>query len=82
VGPALGPATSRRAAFILLGLEVLLSRITLDVNALPVPGALLGNLLCAVAGLLDGVNLNALLQGVLTNLLTAINDILGGLLNA
>jgi hypothetical protein len=39
----------------LLGLEVLTSRITLDVNAIPGDGNLLGNLLCSVAGLLDGL---------------------------
>lgn len=37
-----------------LGLTVDLSQITLDINAVPGPGNLLGNLLCAVAGLLDG----------------------------
>jgi hypothetical protein len=38
----------------LLGLTLDLSRITLDINAVPGAGNLLGNLLCAVAGLLDG----------------------------
>ena len=38
----------------LLGLQVDLSEITLDVNAVPGAGNLLGNLLCAVTGLLDG----------------------------
>ena len=37
----------------LLGLQVDLSQITLDVTAVPGAGNLLGNLLCAVAGLLD-----------------------------
>lgn len=37
----------------LLGLQVDLSQITLDVTAVPGSGNLLGNLLCAVAGLLD-----------------------------
>lgn len=37
----------------LLGLTVDLSPITLDVNAVPGPGNLLGNLLCAITGLLD-----------------------------
>ena len=47
-----------------LGLQVDLSRITLDVDAVPGPGNLLGNLLCAVAGLLDNPNagLDALLR--------------------
>jgi hypothetical protein len=38
----------------LLGLEVLTSRITVDVNAIPGEGNLAGNLVCALAGLLDG----------------------------
>ena len=37
----------------LLGLQIDLSRIVLDITAQPGPGNLLGNLLCAVAGLLD-----------------------------
>jgi hypothetical protein len=39
----------------LLGLEVLTSRITLDANAIPGEGNLVGNLLCALSGLLDGL---------------------------
>lgn len=38
----------------LLGLEVLTSQITVDVNAIPGEGNLAGNLVCALAGLLDG----------------------------
>src|SRR5215218_5857707 len=57
----------------LLGLTVDLSQIVLDVNAVPGPGNLLGNLLCAVAGLLDNSAGNAL-----TNLLNRITGILGG----
>jgi cell division septation protein DedD len=38
----------------LLGLELLTSQITLDVNAIPGEGNLLGNLVCSLAGLLDG----------------------------
>ena len=38
----------------LLGLEVDLAPIELDLTAVAGPGNLLGNLLCAVAGLLDG----------------------------
>ena len=38
----------------LLGLEVHLDPVVLDIVAQPGPGNLLGNLLCAVAGLLDG----------------------------
>jgi hypothetical protein len=37
----------------LLGLQVDVSQIIIDVTAVPGPGNLLGNLLCAVAGLLD-----------------------------
>ncbi len=38
----------------LLGLVVHLNRIVLDISAQPGPGNLLGNLLCAITGLLDG----------------------------
>jgi hypothetical protein len=41
----------------LLGLEVHLNRVVLDIVARPGAGNLLGNLLCAVAGLLDGTGL-------------------------
>lgn len=49
----------------LLGLQVDLSRIVLDITAQSGPGNLLGNLLCAVAGLLDN-------PGPLANLLNRI----------
>jgi len=55
----------------LLGLVVNLNRIVLDIDAQPGPGNLLGNLLCAVAGLLD--NPNGLAQ-----LLNRILAIIGG----
>ncbi len=55
-----------------LGLEVDLSQIILDIDAVPGPGNLLGNLLCAVVGLLDGGPLAGL-----TALLRNINRILG-----
>ena len=55
-----------------LGLTVDLSRIQLDINAVPGPGNLLGNLLCAVVGLLDSGNLSGVL-----NILDRINDLLG-----
>lgn len=58
----------------LLGLQVDLSRITLDITAVPGAGNLLGNLLCAVAGLLDNPSGN--LAGI-TNLLNRIFRILG-----
>lgn len=44
----------------LLGLQVHLDRVVLDIVAQPGPGNLLGNLLCAVAGLLDGNGINGL----------------------
>jgi hypothetical protein len=58
----------------LLGLQVHLDRVVLNVDAQPGPGNLLGNLLCAVAGLLDGG-----LQGVLGQLVALLNRILGQL---
>jgi len=63
----------------LLGLVVHLDQVVLDITAEQAPGNLLGNLLCAVAGLLDpptgGGGLGGLLQGIV-NLL---NQILGAL---
>ena len=53
----------------LLGLVVHLDEVNLIIDAVSGPGALLGNLLCAVAGLLDGPSLPGL------------NDILADLLN-
>lgn len=58
----------------LLGLQVDLSQIVLDITAVQGAGNLLGNLLCAVAGLLDGPNP---IGNVLNNLLGLINRILG-----
>lgn len=45
-----------------LGLNVDLNQVNLLISAVPGAGALLGNLLCAVAGLLDGPNLAALIN--------------------
>ena len=56
----------------LLGLTVDLSQIVLDINAVPGPGNLLGNLLCAVVNLLNIGNLGGLL-----NVLDVINNLLG-----
>jgi hypothetical protein len=53
----------------LLGLEVHLKKVVLDVVAVTGAGNLLGNLLCAVAGLLDGV-------GVLGQVTDLLNQIL------
>jgi hypothetical protein len=45
----------------LLGLQVHLDRVVLDITAQQGPGNLLGNLLCAIAGLLDGgISLNTI----------------------
>jgi hypothetical protein len=57
----------------LLGLQISLNRVVLDIVAVAGAGNLLGNLLCAVVGLLDGGPLAGLL-GQLQNLL---NQILG-----
>ncbi|NUR07729.1 MAG: hypothetical protein HOQ45_12065 [Nocardioidaceae bacterium] len=59
----------------LLGLTVHLNRVVLDIVAVPGPGNLLGNLLCAVAGLLDGTPLS----GLLTQITDLLNQILGQL---
>jgi hypothetical protein len=53
----------------LLGLEVHLNRVVLDIEATPGPGNLLGNLLCAVAGLLDNT-------GVLREIRQILNSVL------
>jgi len=58
----------------LLGLVVHLDRVHLNITAQQGPGNLLGNLLCAVAGLLDGG-----LNGLLGRLVTLLNQILGQL---
>jgi len=57
----------------LLGLEVHLDTVHLNITAQPGPGNLLGNLLCSIAGLLDKtpVNVNGL-AGLLNNLLRAL----------
>ena len=82
----------------LLGLVVTLAALRLDISAIRGAGNLLGNLLCAVVNLLNGVNLAGLLSalpalagqagqlgqllgslsGSLNDLVTAINDLLGG----
>jgi hypothetical protein len=50
----------------LLGLVVHLDTVHLNITAQPGPGNLLGNLLCAIAGLLDQTPLN--LGAILTTL--------------
>jgi hypothetical protein len=59
----------------LLGLVVHLDRVVLNIDAQSGPGALLGNLLCAVAGLLDGAGP----LGQIAALLNQILAILSGL---
>ncbi|HAG84493.1 MAG TPA: ABC transporter substrate-binding protein [Cyanobacteria bacterium UBA12227] len=56
-----------------LGLTVDLSEIVLDIDAVTGSGNLLGNLLCALTGLLDGGPLASILQ-----LINQINNILAG----
>jgi len=58
----------------LLGLQVHLDRVVLDIVAQTGAGNLLGNLLCAVTGLLDGG-----LNGALGRLVRLLNQILGQL---
>jgi hypothetical protein len=53
----------------LLGLQVHLNEVVLDITAQPGPGNLLGNLLCSVAHLLDGNAPAGGLAGLLNNLL-------------
>ena len=57
----------------LLGLQVDLNQVVLNITAQPGPGNLLGNLLCAIAGLLDSGNLGQTLVGLLNNLLAALS---------
>jgi hypothetical protein len=59
----------------LLGLKVHLNQVVLTITGATGAGQLLGNLLCAVAGLLDGSPLG----GLLGQLTTLLNQILGQL---
>jgi hypothetical protein len=59
----------------LLGLTVHLNQVVLNITAVPGAGNLLGNLLCAVANLLNGTNLS----GVLNTLVADLNSILAAL---
>ena len=56
----------------LLGLVVHVDKIVIDIDAQSGPGNLLGNLLCAIAGLLDG-------GGALSQSVALLNQILGQL---
>jgi hypothetical protein len=60
----------------LLGLQITTSEIVLDIVAIPGPGNLLGNLLCAIAGLL---NPGGTLTGILNQLVGLLNQLLGSL---
>ena len=60
----------------LLGLRITTNRIKLNIVAVPGPGNLLGNLLCAIAGLLDGPPTPAQLTAIqrqLQQVLAALN---------
>ena len=59
-----------------LGLQVHLDQVVLNIVAQSGAGQLLGNLLCFVAGLLDG---GGLLSGLLTQVTALLNRILGAL---
>lgn len=56
----------------LLGLQVHLDRVVLDISAQPGAGNLLGNLLCSIANLLNG-------GGPLSQLVNALNQLLAAL---
>jgi hypothetical protein len=60
----------------LLGLRIQLNQVVLQITAEQGPGNLLGNLLCAIAGLLDGTGGGGS-TGLLANLLNQVLAILG-----
>ena len=59
----------------LLGLTVHLNQVLLDINAVTGGNALLGNLLCALTGILDGVGTLADIVGILNDILAIIGTI-------
>jgi hypothetical protein len=61
----------------LLGLHIELDQVHLEIVAVPGPGNLLGNLLCAIAGLLDGGF--PLLGSLLQQVISLLNQILAAL---
>jgi hypothetical protein len=63
----------------LLGLRVQLNQVVLDVDAIPAPGNLLGNLLAAVASLLDAAAFGALLGDLLDSLVAGLTRLLEGI---
>lgn len=62
-----------------MGLALDVAPISLDLTAVSGPGNLLGNLLCAVAGLLDPLGFLDTLLGTLANL-TALLEAINGLI--
>lgn len=60
----------------LLGLVVNLNRVVLDIDAVSGAGNLLGNLLCAIVGLLDGIPALDILNQI-ADLLNRVIDLLG-----
>lgn len=52
----------------ILGLQITLNQVVLNIVAIPGSGNLLGNLLCAVANLLNGTNLTGLLDTLVADL--------------
>jgi hypothetical protein len=60
----------------LLGLVVDLNQVHLNITAVPGPGNLLGNLLCAVTHLLDNTGAS---NNAVQNLVNILNGLLGGL---
>jgi hypothetical protein len=64
----------------LLGLRVQLNQVVLNITAEQGPGNLLGNLLCAVAGLLDPPTTGGGgLSGLLQSIVALLNEILGAI---
>ena len=59
----------------ILGLEVHLNQVVLDIVGATGAGNLLGNLLCAVAGLLDGGALLGQIAGLLNQILAILNGL-------
>jgi hypothetical protein len=63
----------------LLGLQVTTSQIVIDITAVSGPGNLLGNLLCAVAHLLDSSASGTALSQLLNHVAMLLNQLLGTL---
>jgi hypothetical protein len=59
----------------ILGLEIHLNQVVLDIVAVTGAGNLLGNLLCAVAGLLDGGGPLGQIAGLLNQILAILNGL-------